>query len=80
MASTYPVTIFKRNGATKTYPNVLEEYILDAADPEHCIVLDEFGPGGGLRTEKYPLSSIDHISTEHRPHPGTTKPVRGGRE
>lgn len=71
---TYPVTIFKRNGATKTYPNVIEEYTLEGG--EKCFVLDEFGPGGGLRIEKYPMAVIDHTSTEHRPHVGTSKPTK----
>ena len=69
---TYEVTIFKCNGAKKKYTNVIEEYTLDV---EKCFVLDEFGPGGGLRTEKYPLVRIDHVSTEHRPHVATSKPI-----
>ena len=74
---TYSVTIFKRNGAIKTVPNALEEYDLGGV---HCIVRDEFGPGGGLLTEKYPWSWIDHVTTEHRSHIGTDKPCEQGAE
>ena len=68
---TYSVTLMKiGRGASKTYANVVEEYDLDIY---HCIVLDERSATGNLVTIKHRHATIDHIVTEHRPHPGTTK-------